>query len=354
MTQVLDKGRQFVGRNPKGNCCMTSIRSAPIEHPSAWRGDSLGGKAAITYHLSQQQVDAIDELLARTAGKGVHDVEAPDFDHPELDTTLAELYAEIMHGRGLVIIAGLDRARYSDEQLERIYWGIGTHWGVAAVQSVYGDRMGYVQANENDPYARAYRSSDELSFHCDTQELVGLMCVEKAEEGGISRMVSSLAVHNVLLERHPELLPALYEGYYLAPPELQHSARPVTEVKTPIFCYRDGLVSCTYAANFIKRAAVLRGEELPQDLERAMAAFDAVVADPAIQLNMQLEPGEMMFWQNFTNLHARTAFRNGSDRKRKLLRLWLTPRDPRPVDPRFFSRAESYVWYYEEQRALAQ
>lgn len=333
---------------------MTEIRTTPIDHPSAWRGDTLGGRETLTYRLSAEQIEAIDERLAATAQRGLHEVAAPEFDHPALDAALAEIYAEIMLGRGLVILSGLDRDRYTDEQLERIYWGIGTHWGTAAVQSVYGDRMGYVQANENDPYARAYRSSDELTFHCDTQELVGLMCVQKAAEGGISRMVSSLAVHNALLATRPDLLAPLYEGYYLAPPELQHSARPVTDVKTPIFCYRHGLVSCTYAANFIKRAAELRGEPLPADLAEAMAAFDAIVADPAIQLNTQLEPGEMMFWQNFTNLHARTAFQNSHERKRKLLRLWLKPHDPRPVDPRFFSRAEAYIWYYEEQRALAQ
>jgi hypothetical protein len=332
---------------------MTDICLDFIDHPSAWRNDTLGGKDALTYRLIDTQLDAIDALLEQTRAKGLHDVEAPQFHHPAIDGTLAELYDTIMHGRGLVILSGLTRDRYSDEQLERIYWGIGTHWGRAAVQSVYGDRMGYVQANDNDRFARGYRSSDELVFHCDTQELVGLACIQKAAEGGTSRMVSSLAVHNELLRLRPDLLPALYEGYYLAPPELQHSSRPVTDVKTPIFCYRDGLVSCTYAANFIRSAAKLRDEALPDDLAEAIEVFDAIVADPALQLNMQLEPGEMMFWQNFTNLHARTAFVNSEELKRKLLRLWLIPNDPRPVDPRFFSRAEAYTWYYDQQRGDA-
>lgn len=330
---------------------MTDIRMTPIDHPSAWRSDTLGGREAITYRLSSDHIAAIDELLEATRDVGLHAVRTPQFDHAALDATLADLYDTIMNGRGLVIISGLDRSRYDDEQLERIYWGIGTHWGTAAVQSVYGDLMGYVQAADNDPYARAYRSSDELSFHCDTYEFVGLMCVERAEEGGTSRMVSSLAVHDELLRTKPDLLEPLYEGYYLAPPELQHSTRPVTDVKTPIFCYRDGLVSCTYAANFIRKAAQLRGEPLPTGLAEAMAAFDEIVADPAIQLNTQLEPSEMMFWQNYTNLHARTAFRNSPEHRRKLLRLWLIPHDPRPVDPRFYSRAEAYHWYYDEQRA---
>lgn len=332
---------------------MTEICRHIIDHPSAWRGDTLGGKEAITYWLTSEHLAAIDELLDRTKTLGLHEVRAPQFDHPALDDLLAEMGDVVMNGRGLIIVSGLSRDRYDDEQLERIYWGFGTHWGKAAVQSVYGDLMGYVQASENDPYARAYRSSDELNFHCDTYEFVGLMCVQKAEEGGMSRMVSSLTVHNELLRTRPDLLEPLYEGYYLAPPELQHSSRPVTDVKTPIFCYRDGLVSCTYAGNFIRKAAQLRNEPLPANLVEALGAFDAIVNDQAVQLNTHLEPGDMMFWQNFTNLHARTSFTNSATRKRKLLRLWLNPHHPRPVDPRFFSRAEAYAWYYEQQRALA-
>jgi Taurine catabolism dioxygenase TauD, TfdA family len=330
---------------------MTNIFERAIEAPSAWIGEQLGGKEAVTYRLGQEELEAIDSLLERTRDRGLHEVRAPEFNHPVLDRTLETLLQLIMNGRGLVIVSGLTPERYTGEQMERVYWGFGTHWGRAAVQSVYGDLMGYVQVNEQDPYARAYRSADELAFHCDTYELVGLMCVQKAEEGGMSRMVSSLTIHNEMLRRHPDLLAPLYEGYYLAPPELQHSERPVTDVKTPVFCHRAGLVSCTYAANFMKRAAERRGETLPQELAAAIRAFDEIVSEPQLQLNAQLEPGDMMFWQNFTNLHARTSFKNSATRRRKLLRLWLTPENPRPVDPRFHSRAQAYAWYYEHEKA---
>jgi hypothetical protein len=330
---------------------MTEIYREIIDHPSAWTGAQLGGKEALTYRLTAEELAAIDECLARTAGRGLHEVKAPEFDHPALDGLLARLLDNMMNGRGLILLAGLSRERYNDEQLERIYWGLGTHWGKPAVQSVYGDVMGYVQAAENDPYARAYRSSEELFFHCDTYELVGLMCVQKAPEGGMSKMASTLAVHNALLQTKPDLLEPLYEGYYLGPPELQHSEYPVTDVKTPVFCYRDGLVSCTYAPFMIRQAAKVRGEDLPKGLAEALIAIENILRDPSIQLAFHLEPGEVMFWQNFTNTHARTQFKNSAERKRKLLRLWLAPEKPRSVDPRFFSRAEAYARYYHAERA---
>ena len=327
---------------------MTAVYRDIIDHPSAWTGSELGGKERITYRFTPAELAAIDTCLQRTRGYGLHEVKRPAFDHPVLDQALAHVNDVVMHGRGIIVLAGIPHDRYTYEELERIYWGLGTHFGTAVVQSIYGDLMGYVEAAENDPYARAYRSTDELRYHCDTHEFVGLMCLQKAASGGLSLMASTLAVHNEIARRRPDLLDALYEGYYLAAPELQHSSRPVTDVKTPVFCYRDGLVSCTYAAMFMTRAAKLRGEELPPKLAEGIALFDAIIAEPGFALRFLLEPGEIVFWENFTNVHARTEFENSAGVKRKLLRLWLKPDLPRPVDPAFYSRAEAYLWYYRE------
>jgi hypothetical protein len=326
---------------------MTAICHEIIDHPSAWTAAAVS-KASLTYHFTADELQAINECLQRTRTRGLHDVRKPEFDHPVLDKAMAHVYDVVMNGRGLILLAGIQRDRYTNEELERIYWGLGTHVGTAVVQSIYGDMMGYVEAAENDPYARAYRSTDELRYHCDTHEFVGLMCLQKAAFGGLSLMASTVAVHNEIARRRPDLLEALYEGYYLAAPELQHSSRPVTDVKTPVFCFRDGLVSCTYAALFMTRAAKLRNEPLPEKLAEGIALFDAIIAEPGFALRFQLEPGEIMFWQNFTNVHARTEFENSAHIKRKLLRLWLRPNTPRAVDPAFYSRAEAYLWYYRE------
>jgi hypothetical protein len=326
---------------------MTAVYRDIIDHPGVWTAATLD-KAALTYHFTVAELAAIDECLQRTRERGIHEVRRAEFNHPALDGAMRHIRDVVMDGRGIILAAGIPREKYTEEELERIYWGLGTHLGTAVVQSVYGDMMGYVEAAQNDPFARAYRSTEELRYHCDTHEFVGLMCLEKGATGGLSLMASTLAVHNEIARRRPDLLDALYEGYYLAPPELQHSARPVTDVKTPIFCFRDGLVSCTYAAIFMTRAAQVRGEELPPKLVEGMQLFDEIVAEPGFSLRFQLEPGEILFWENFTNVHARTEFQNSSERKRKLLRLWLRPDAPRPVDPAFYSRAEAYLWYYRE------
>jgi hypothetical protein len=47
----------------------------------------------------------------------------------------------------------------------------------------------------------------------------------------------------------------------------------------------------------------------------------------------------MLFWHNWTCLHARAAFRDAPGAKRLLLRLWLNVPDGRPVHPEIAERA---------------
>ena len=43
--------------------------------------------------------------------------------------------------------------------------------------------------------------------------MVALLCLRRAKNGGLSTLVSSLAVHNVMAERRPDLLERLYQPF---------------------------------------------------------------------------------------------------------------------------------------------
>ncbi|HTI80621.1 MAG TPA: TauD/TfdA family dioxygenase, partial [Acetobacteraceae bacterium] len=181
-----------------------------ITAPAAWTNRSIGGKAGLTQRLTAAQLAAFDAALARTRHLKPQDAKREDFDHPEIAALVAGLDETIRHGRGAVLLSGVSRATHSDEEMERIYWGIGVHLGEPAVQSMLGDRLGHVQHVKDDPVARGYRSNEELTPHTDSYRMVGLMCLQRAETGGMSRVVSSLAIHNEILATRPDLLEPLY------------------------------------------------------------------------------------------------------------------------------------------------
>ncbi len=329
---------------------MAAIRTDPICHPAAWTATGLGGRHAVTRRLSADELGGFDSLLGATSEKSPQDVTRAEFSHPALAGLIEEIREVITRGRGVILLAGLDAARYSPQALERIYWGIGTHLGTAAIQSRNGDRLGRVEQDDADPVQRGYRSSSELRMHTDSYELIGLMCIRRAARGGQSALVSSLAIHDEIARRRPDLLPALYEGFPMAIPEARTSTRPITDTPIPVFSYVDGQVSCMFAASFMRAAAEQLGTPLRPQLDEGLRLFQEIAERDDLALRFMLEPGEILLWNNFTNLHSRTEFENGPDaaHKRLLLRLWLTADQPRPTLPQMHDRARVYDRVYRE------
>ena len=320
-----------------------------ITTPAAWTSRGIGGKAGLTHHLTPAQLAAFDAVLAKTRHLKPQDATRADFDHPEINALTTWLNDTIRHGRGAVLLSGLTRDTHSEEDMERIYWGIGVSLGDPAVQSMLGERLGHVRHVKDDPLARGYRSNEELTPHTDSHRIVGLMCLQRSESGGLSRIVSSLAIHNEIQATRPDLLEPLYEGYYFAIAEAQFSDKPVTDFKIPVFCCVDDFVSCGYVRYFIYAAAKLRGETLSDRFVEALDYFDQVAERDDMRIEFLLQPGEMLLWHNFQMLHARGAYQDSPEHTRHLLRLWLKIENDRPIADAILQRAKIYERIHRER-----
>ena len=147
--------------------------------------------------------------------------------------------------------------RYTQDECERIFWGIGAHVGIAAIQSSRADRMGYVRSENDDPKARGYRSSKELILHTDSRAIIALMSMEVAESGGESRLASSATIHNVIRRERPDLLKHLYVGHPYLSGEIE-----LTPYSIPVFSNVDGVVSCAFFEGHMRAAAKSQGRPL--------------------------------------------------------------------------------------------
>ena len=238
----------------------------------------------------------------------------------------------------MLVVRGLPIDRYSITDLETIYWGVGRHFGTPVSQSVMGDRLGHViDVTDTDPYARAYRNRRELTLHTDFSDIVSFLCVRKAKTGGVSWFASAMAIHNRILDTRPDLLEVLYRGFYWHRyQEEGANCAPVTPWRVPVFSDCQDNVSCRFITSYIHEAVGHESGELLSDRQiEALHYFDEVAHAEGVPINFTLEPGEAVFVNNFTVLHARSAFVNDSDpeKKRLLLRLWMTVPEGRPVVP---------------------
>jgi len=327
----------------------TPIHDRLITHESAWTSDSVGGAEGLMLRPPPGFQKGIDALLAEVRSKPLDAIAAEDVRDEVVREVMAGVRRTVLEGRGAVVLTGLDISAYSVEDLERIYLALGTRIGRPAYQSPARDLVGHVRkAPSSTP--RGYLTDLELKPHADSHEILSLMTVRKAAGGGgVSGLVSSLAIHNKIFETRPELLAPLYEGFFYGAHETRPIDQPITPTKVPVFCCVDDKVSCMINGFFMMTGARRLGVELPADLKEAMACFYALSEDPELIVRFTMEPGEMMFWSNYTNLHARTAYQDTPEHSRLLLRLWLDPENGRPVVPEFLNPINNR--YDEEVRA---
>jgi Taurine catabolism dioxygenase TauD, TfdA family len=319
------------------------IHNMPINPDCAWRSGAIGGKEGLVCQLGEAHLRALDALLSRTAHlRTFADIKRVDFDHPAVNDVLQRVSRELSDGRGAVIIRGVTPERYSYDEFERIFWGVGLHLGIAVPQTSKGDLIDHIRDMPDNPKERIRRrkqyGNDELTLHTDNAsgEILGLMTVQMAKSGGVSQIASALAIHNEILATRPDLLEPLYRGYPYNRKGRQAPGEPnVAPFNTPLFCNVDGLVSCRYVREFMELAAQEMGVALPADLVEALDCFNEVAYRDDMSVRFTLERGEIMFINNLTCLHARTLFEDYDEpeRKRHLLRLWMKVSNGRPHAP---------------------
>lgn len=285
--------------------------------PGAWRAADCGGIEGLVHRLSSEQLDAIDAAVRVTEGKAAPDVAAEDFGAAPIVDLMQAVAWELAEGKGVAVLSGVDLARYDLEQFKRLYFGLGTHLGIAVEQSPRRDKIGLVRKEPN-PDLRGYLMDVELGPHTDYHEVLSLATVVAAEEGGVSGFVSAAAVYEIVRDERPDLLPALLEGYYYPT-----SLTSVTDYKVPSLSIVDGQVSMYNYALFPFQAAEILGTSVPAPLIEAMRFVNSVTRRPELRASFIMQPGEMAFWYNFRVFHSRTAFKNTPGRERLLLRLWL-------------------------------
>jgi hypothetical protein len=320
---------------------LTTLRA--LAGPSVWTGAELEPDRRWRFVLTPAMVEEIDRAVARAAERGLawEALRLEDFPLPLTAGLLALVSEELEHGRGLARISGLPVERYDDENLRRLWYGLGLHLGRPVTQSHAGLLMKVIRDEGADTgqrhgqfvnadgsvflgsYSRAV-SSALLRFHTDRTDVVGLLCAGQAAEGGLSKVASSPAVHNEILRRRPDLLELLYQPYPRSRLGEEKGGEAL-HYMLPIFGLRDGKFTSHYSRTFIEAAEKMPG--VPQLSAAQWEAIDLLHAvAEELCYRMRLEPGDVQFLNNHVIYHAREAFADDPARGlvRRLYRLWLT------------------------------
>jgi hypothetical protein len=323
---MTDKSKQQPDGRPP------SIPSSALRTPDVWLGSELARNPQWIYSLTATDIGEL--LTARTRAGGDFDRwTRGDFPLPTLTAKIESWMRELDRGRGFVLLRGFPVARHSQEVCMAIYWGLGLHMGRAISQNTDGDLIGHVRDTGADPNAygvRLYKTRAEQDFHTDGADIIGLFCLSKARSGGISRIASSPAIFNRMLQERPDLMPVLFGDF---PFDAQGQQKPGRNpwFDFPLCRYEKGRLRMFFVPWYIRESQQHHAApRLTMAQLEAIAFIENAANDPKHYLDMDFEPGDMQFLKNASILHKRTAYEDWEEpeRKRHLLRLWL-------VDPNF-------------------
>ena len=303
----------------------------PLADPAGWHAADLAADRSWVYELNAAEIAELEAALkaASACGIGVPVLRREDFPLPTLAPKLERVRRELEQGRGITLVRGLPIERYSKQNAGTIFWGLGMHLGRAVAQNAYGDVLGHVRDIgkdwTKDMNARGYQTRSHQPFHNDSCDVVGLFCLRTAKEGGLSSIVSSVAIHNEIVATRPDLAKVLYQPWYVDR-RGEQAEGDTPYYTTPIFNFHNGRLYNRFNRMYIESAQ--RFPEVPRlsaEQKEALDLFDALCLDPRLRFDMDFRFGDMQFLNNYVTLHSRTGYEDfpEPDRKRHLLRLWL-------------------------------
>ncbi len=315
----------------------------PLDHPSVWRREDMEGRDDWIRQFSDAELDEICAALPRRFG-------APgfgkaDFPLPSLSLRLADMVDELENGRGFVLMRGLDRLGLDPQALRDAYWGLAQHMGRTISQNPAGALIGEVYDrgfDYTDNNVRGHTTNSEIGPHCDTADVVGLLCIRPAAAGGESLIASSGAIYNEILATRPDLVDPLAAGFRidLAGKGPTGAANEVTRARIPVFSWYAGRLSCRFNRKQIEDGQRKLGRCLSEQEQEAVEMVERLALDPRFRLEMDFRPGDIQWLNNHAILHGRAGYRDSGHpgRHRLLLRLWMNIPNGRPLAPAFADR----------------
>ncbi len=316
---------------------MRDIR--PIAGANVWRGTEMAGSSRWQRRLSPTQLAEIDAALAAARGRGLgwETMTAEDFSLPGLGILVDDIREELENGSGLLMLRGIDPARYSLDDARIVYAGLCRQLGTLVYSNRGGEIMREIRdvgadvgqrygALPGDGFLSSYSrtlSNGSLRYHTDRCDVVALFCIRQAMKGGVSKLCSSPAVRNAMLEHRPDLAAALYEDVWRSRFGEEDEGDSLG-YRLPVWGVRDGKFTSHYSRTFVE--AGQRRPEAPRVSAAQWEALD-MLSDLADELSFEMSfaPGDIQFVNNHVIYHARSEFADdaGSGRDRLLLRLWM-------------------------------
>lgn len=325
-----------------------------VDGPICWSGATgpVPKEQDYVVRLDEQDLAEIKEALEEYKRLGLDAKQAnkSNFRLPNLRAKLEQIRDDVYDGRGFAVLRGLDVDSYSSDDLGIVNFGITSYIAeVRGVQDRHGELIMHVQNRGTDD--EEHNATVRKPFHTDTVcDVLVLVTKECAAEGGASCLVSGWTVYNEIAATRPDIIHTLAKNDW---PHDTYGRLPAFH-RRPLLYWEDGNIIWVYSQRLLTgsmphspRTPGIPGLTLRQ--ANAIGYVQYVSGKHAIKTSM--EKGDIRFVNNMGIMHCRESFKDSSENKRHLLRLWLhnpeycweLPRDLRLPWARAFEDTERPV-----------
>ncbi len=110
---------------------MSNFRTNPWTGNQVWSDKTFTRNGDWMVELNEQEIREIYRTVKASvqSGKPIGRLTRDDFAFKDFGERLLSLKEDILNGKGFTLLHGLPANEWSDEELVRAYWGIGTWIG---------------------------------------------------------------------------------------------------------------------------------------------------------------------------------------------------------------------------------
>ncbi|KAK7529802.1 uncharacterized protein J3D65DRAFT_648491 [Phyllosticta citribraziliensis] len=309
-----------------------------ITGPTVWKAeDYKNNPERWTHPFSDEEVAELGAAADKFIADGIPltGISKENFIIPKLSQTMIALRNELLNGKGFILFKGFPVQQWGIHKSAVAYMGLGTYLGYFVSQNGLGHVLGHVKDVGDDPTqidsVRIYRTTARQFFHADDSDIVGLLCIARALEGGESDIVSSHNVWNVLQKERPDVARTLTEPIWYFDRKGETSKGQEDWIRTSVFYLETGdnpRVYSKWDPYYVRSLSRFSDAGLIPPLSPAQVDALTVLEETCqrLALHMILEIGDIQFLSNEHVLHARTAYKDYPPPapRRQLMRLWLS------------------------------
>ena len=301
-----------------------------------WDSGTLWTRPTSRIRVRDETVDGFRQVTAGLTidEKFLTEYSDGDLSIPGLRRLAREIRQELQDGSGVVWLQDCPGTEFTVPQLKFFYLAIGTAMGqtLGNYGRLYDVRdSGGSYRTERIPVSQTRAAT---GFHTDSSarhtmpDIVALLCLQPAESGGESLVVSSATIHEELRRTNKPLLNCLYREFIrdIVTPGTRKTRDALLANRFPVFS--QGLyspkLSFRYMRYWIERGHQEAKMDLTQTDRDALDVLDDLLASPEFAVRFKLKAGDHLWVNNHIVAHNRTEYEEAPEQPRHFVRMWIS------------------------------